>query len=108
MTTPSDGLLPHLHTRLSHRLPADDRGQGGFHPLARAYGAPFDPPATVETLIARSSVGFWRGRTGDAAGAAVAFDELLPDMVRVLGADHQRTLAVGDNLARWRDRAGLG
>ncbi|NBE85435.1 tetratricopeptide repeat protein [Micromonospora rubida] len=36
----------------------------------------------------RSSLAFWRGETGDAAGAVTAFEKLLTDQLRVLGPDH--------------------
>jgi hypothetical protein len=48
-----------------------------------------------------------RPEAGDAAGAAVAFQELLADYLRVLGSDHPDTLAARNTLAYWREQAGL-
>ncbi|MBF6049195.1 hypothetical protein GO001_29040 [Streptomyces sp. NRRL B-1677] len=42
-------------------------------------------PHHPNTLTARDYLTHWRGRTGDAAGAATAFAELLADQLRVLG-----------------------
>jgi hypothetical protein len=41
-----------------------------------------------DTLSARLNLARWRGRAGDPAGAAEAFEALLDDRVRVLGPDH--------------------
>jgi hypothetical protein len=46
------------------------------------------------------------GERGDAAGAAAAFAELLPHMVRVYGPGHPDTLAAQANLAYWRSQSG--
>ncbi|OHV28621.1 tetratricopeptide repeat protein [Pseudofrankia saprophytica] len=43
---------------------------------------------------------------GDVAGAASAYEALLADCLRVLGADDPRTLTTRGNLASWRGRAG--
>ncbi|WP_255616936.1 MULTISPECIES: tetratricopeptide repeat protein [unclassified Saccharopolyspora] len=47
-----------------------------------------------------------RGRAGDPAGAAEAFEELLTDRIRVLGPDHPATLTTRGNLTHWRGEAG--
>jgi hypothetical protein len=39
------------------------------------------------------------------AGAATAFDELLTERLRVLGADHPDTLATRRDLVYWRREA---
>ncbi|MFF3129226.1 tetratricopeptide repeat protein [Streptomyces sp. NPDC057908] len=63
-------------------------------------------PDHPDTLTARNNLAHWRGEAGDAAGAAVAFEELLADRLRVLGPDHPHTLATRDRLAHWRGEAG--
>jgi hypothetical protein len=40
----------------------------------------------------RSNIAFWTGQCGDAREALRLFQALLPDQVRVLGADHPNTL----------------
>ena len=45
-------------------------------------------PDHPDTLTARSSFAYWRGESGDPAGAAEAFEQLLADRLRVLGPDH--------------------
>ena len=57
------------------------------------------------TLITRRSLAYWRGESGDAAGAAAALDELLTDSLRVLGPHHPHTLYTRKDLARWRAAA---
>jgi hypothetical protein len=50
------------------------------------------------------------GQTGDHIGALAAYQELLPDQVRVLGAEHKLTLMTSYSLAyalgQTGDRAG--
>lgn len=53
-------------------------------------------------FAARANRAFARGQAGDSAGAAAAYAELLPSMLRVLGPDHRETLAVRAHLAWWR------
>jgi hypothetical protein len=48
----------------------------------------------------------WTGEAGDAAGAVAAFEELLPDQTRVLGAEHPDTLTTRQDLDRWREAVG--
>ena len=43
------------------------------------------------TLGARARHAYWLGRTGDRASAETGFIRLLPDLVRVLGAEHSHT-----------------
>ena len=45
------------------------------------------------------------GEAGDPVGAAIAFEELLPDRLRVLGPVHPSTLLTRRNLAHWREKA---
>ena len=61
----------------SRELPLRCRIQGNDHP---------------DTLTCRSNVAFWTGEGGDPAGALRLFQELLPDMVRVLGPGHPDAL----------------
>ena len=63
-------------------------------------------PDHPDTLFTRSNLASWRGESGDPAGAAAAFEELLTDYLRVLGPDHPGTLAARNNLAYWRGQAG--
>ncbi|MEV4438867.1 tetratricopeptide repeat protein [Streptomyces sp. NPDC049577] len=58
------------------------------------------------TLRGRRRLAWWRGMTGDAAGAARAYGELLADDLRVLGPDHPDTLDTRHALAWWRGMAG--
>ncbi|MGW2183436.1 tetratricopeptide repeat protein [Streptomyces sp. NPDC001732] len=58
------------------------------------------------TLRVRYQLAFWRGHSGDPAGAAEAFAELLNDYVRVFGPDDPDTLATLHNLASQRGWAG--
>jgi len=46
------------------------------------------------------------GTIGSPTGAAIAFEQLLEDQLRVLGPDHPDTLATRGNLARWHGEAG--
>ena len=43
------------------------------------------------TLKTRGNFAYWAGRTGDAAEELRLFQDLLPDLQRVLGKDHPRT-----------------
>jgi hypothetical protein len=74
----------------------------GLYTTAYTYLGPDHP----DTLTTRHNLARWRGHAGDAAGAAAALEELLPDRVRVLGPDHPDTLTTRDYLARWRGHAG--
>ncbi|THV37757.1 tetratricopeptide repeat protein [Glycomyces buryatensis] len=63
-------------------------------------------PDHPDTLATRNNLAYWRGKAGDAAGAATATEALLQDQVRVLGPDHPDTLTTRNNLAVWRGEAG--
>ncbi|MFT4216446.1 MAG: tetratricopeptide repeat protein, partial [Micropruina sp.] len=78
-----------------------DRWQQYLEPISDLLGV--EHP---DTLTTRHNLAFWRGRAGDAAGAAAAFAELLPIRERVLGVEHPDTLRTRNNLASWRGRAG--
>ena len=54
-----------------------------------------------ETLIARSNLAPWTGRSGDAAAARDQFAALLPVSERILGAGHPDTITARGNLAHW-------
>jgi hypothetical protein len=43
---------------------------------------------------------------GDPAGAVTAYEQLLTDLVRVLGLDHPDTMTARGNQARFRSEAG--
>ena len=53
-------------------------------------------------LAARANVAYWTGRTGHGSDALALYTALLPDMVRVLGADHPHTIAVRQAAERWK------
>ncbi|MGW7257763.1 NB-ARC domain-containing protein [Streptomyces sp. NPDC054834] len=48
----------------------------------------------------------WRGRAGDAKGAAKLFAELLVPTLRALGDTHPQSFTVWRNLIDWREAAG--
>ena len=56
-------------------------------------------PNHPDTLVARRDLAWWQQAAGDAAGAVVAYAELLADQLRVLGADHPDTLTTRHGLA---------
>ena len=62
-------------------------------------------PDHPSTLQARHELGYWRGESGDFAGAADSQRKLLADRLRVLGPDHPNTLGTRANLAYWRGHA---
>lgn len=59
-----------------------------------------------DVLDARSEHAHYRGRAGDAAGAAAAFGRLLADYERILGPDRLDTFVIRNALAFWRGSAG--
>jgi hypothetical protein len=61
-------------------------------------------PDHPTTLTTRHNLASWRGRAGDAAGAAAALTELLKDRMRVQGPDHPHTLTTRHELAYWREQ----
>ncbi|WEB38072.1 hypothetical protein MOV08_01270 [Streptomyces yunnanensis] len=83
--------------------------------LLQALGGPMLP---TETLLSRMATrpnvldvfnthhchAYWRGRSGDAAGAASSFTYLLNEQLRVLGPDHPHTLTARAEPARWTER----
>ena len=52
-------------------------------------------------LATRNNIASWTGRHGDTAGALRLFQELLPDLIRVLGPDHPHVLTTRGNIASW-------
>ncbi|MFJ4987698.1 tetratricopeptide repeat protein [Streptomyces sp. NPDC088732] len=62
-------------------------------------------PDHGDTLTTRNHMASWQGRSGDAAGAAQAFADLLSDQQRI-GIGHRDTLITRSNIAQWRGRAG--
>ncbi|MEC3974340.1 FxSxx-COOH system tetratricopeptide repeat protein [Amycolatopsis sp. H20-H5] len=88
-------------------------GEAGLVRQARDYFARMDTAATrnlgpdhPDTLTIRNNHAYWRGRSGDPAGAAAACMELLADRLRVLGPDHPNTLTTRSNLAYLRGETG--
>nr|WTA00196.1 hypothetical protein OH820_35175 [Streptomyces sp. NBC_00857] len=74
-----------------------------------------DHPSTLNTrnhlahwrgeFAVRHNLARWRGVAGDAAGAAVEYEESLAHVVRLLGPDHPETLNVRNVLVYWRRQA---
>lgn len=56
--------------------------------------------------MTRAGLAHGRGRAGDPASAADAFQDLLVDRLTVLGPARPETLKARHNLARWRGEAG--
>ncbi|WP_158630252.1 tetratricopeptide repeat protein [Glycomyces terrestris] len=63
-------------------------------------------PDHSHTLVARNDLAYWRGASGDAAGAVSALAELVTDRLRVSGPDRLETLIARGNLATWKGEAG--
>lgn len=59
----------------------------------------------LKVFAAHHGHAHWRGRAGDAAGAATSFTYLLNEQIRVLGADHPQVQAIREELAHWEGRA---
>jgi hypothetical protein len=62
--------------------------------------------ARPDTLITRNNLAASTGNAGEPAEAGRLFAELVPDRIRVLGADHPDTLITRSNLAVWTGEAG--
>ncbi|MYS39607.1 tetratricopeptide repeat protein [Streptomyces sp. KhCrAH-43] len=62
---------------------------------------PNDPMLEMRVMLAEI-----RGITGAPAATVEEFGVLLDDCLRLLGAEHSRTLSVRASLAEWRGRAG--
>ncbi|MFF5805559.1 tetratricopeptide repeat protein [Streptomyces sp. NPDC012746] len=60
----------------------------------------------LDVFAAHRGHAHWRGRAGDAAGAATSFTHLLNEQIRVLGPDHPDTAATRRELADWARYAG--
>ncbi|MGW2740735.1 NB-ARC domain-containing protein [Streptomyces sp. NPDC001450] len=81
-------------------------GRGDLQPRVGPYGN----EATVRSnwlkvFAAHHGHAHWRGRAGDAAGAAVSFTHLLNEQIRVLDPDHPDVRATREELAHWQERA---
>ncbi len=63
-------------------------------------------PEDPDTCDTRHWLAFWRGRTGDAAGAVAELEALLPLRRRVEGPDDRGTLDTREALAVFRWSAG--
>jgi hypothetical protein len=59
-------------------------------------------PEHPTTLGVRNNIAFCTGQAGDARGALRLFDELLPDLERVLGTHHQATRDARATISRYR------
>ncbi|NUT48883.1 MAG: tetratricopeptide repeat protein [Saccharothrix sp.] len=104
-------LTPELHDVLKH---AGDSlgGSGQVHAAITYWHTLHDHidsrlgPDNPGTLMTRHELAYWRGGSGDPAGAVAELEALLPDRLRVLGPDHPNTLITRHNLALWRGDAG--
>jgi hypothetical protein len=56
-------------------------------------------PDHPDTLATRHNLAYLRGKAGDSAGAAAAFEAPLADRLRLLGPDHPDTLTTRHNLS---------
>lgn len=66
-----------------------------------------DVPDSAAARFARARVScVARGESGDAAGAAAALAQLLPEAIQLLGPTYHETLVLRGDLARWRGEAG--
>lgn len=75
--------------------------------LQQAAGpALWDPGEGAHLVLFRSADTL--GESGQVAAARDASAALYRTALRVLGPDHPDTLATRHELARWRERAGLG
>ncbi|MFI8993383.1 tetratricopeptide repeat protein [Streptomyces sp. NPDC053542] len=63
-------------------------------------------PEHPDTRTTLDSLAWWRGKAGDAAGAAATFAELLAVQERVLGPDHRSALLTRSLIILWRGQAG--
>ncbi|MET8585527.1 hypothetical protein ABZX39_32300 [Streptomyces collinus] len=59
----------------------------------------------LKVFDAHHSHAHWRGRAGDATGAATSLTYLLDQQVQILGPDHPRILATREELAYWEEHA---
>ena len=57
------------------------------------------PPGHPSTLLTRHSVAYWTGQCGDNTEALRLYQELLPDLERVLGPGHTYTLSTRNGIA---------
>ncbi|AJT70175.1 hypothetical protein T261_8583 [Streptomyces lydicus] len=81
-------------------------GRGDLQPRRGPYGN----EATVRSnwlkaFAAHRGHAHWRGRAGDASGAAVSFTYLLNEQIRVLGLEDPHVRATREELAHWEERA---
>ncbi|MFD8392675.1 NB-ARC domain-containing protein [Streptomyces sp. NPDC059680] len=82
------------------------RGTGGLQPRSGPYGNEALVRSNwLKVFTAHRGHAHWRGRAGDAAGAAVSFTYLLNEQVRVLGPDHPDVLATREELAHWEEHS---
>lgn len=80
---------------------ARDHFQRLLTDMVRVFGPDHPDTRTTRWLFA-----LWRGKAGDAGGAAATFEQLLTDQLRVLGQDHPDILYTRSELAYWRVEAG--
>lgn len=60
-------------------------------------------PDNPHTLTTRHNIADWTGETGNAAAALRLSQQLLHDLVRVLGSDHPGTLTTRAHIADWAE-----
>ena len=104
------------------RLPPDPDSSGGRCELDRPAREQRGGPAPVPGAAPRPGAGpgprpprhperplgiaDWTGQRGDSAEALRLYQELLPDLVRVLGPDHPDTLTTRGSIAFWTGQRG--
>ncbi len=108
LTDRGEGAAAEVHPVLF--LAGDSLGSAGRVGRAVTYYedllAALDAPDRRDVLAVRRCAAFWRAKSGDLSGALASLEDLLDDLLRVLGPDHPDTLLVRHNIARWRATSG--
>ncbi|KUN09262.1 hypothetical protein AQI95_05360 [Streptomyces yokosukanensis] len=79
---------------------------GGLrHPNESGLGALTVVPNWMKVFDTHHSYAHWRGRAGDAAGAATSLTHLLNQETQILGPDHPRLRTTREELTHWQERA---
>jgi uncharacterized protein YjbI with pentapeptide repeats len=102
-----------LQERLDeHALPPTKLLRWAWRTLTGVGRKPAEQPPRIpaadhpDTLAIRHEIAVAQGDDDDAAGAAAALEQLLPDLIRTLGPGHPQTLSAHSNLAHFRGKAG--
>ncbi|MFE7973918.1 tetratricopeptide repeat protein [Streptomyces shenzhenensis] len=79
---------------------------GGLrHPQESDLGALTALPNWLKVFGTHRNHAHWRGRAGDAAGAATSLSHLLNQQIQILGPGHPHVQATREELAHWEERA---